>query len=270
MSSGQRRRAGSVVGVWLALLAVMPLAGCSLDGSGVLNAAGGAGASGADTLGVAAAPDAAKAPFTPFAPEGTPEAPAREVIVNPSLEQVLKPGSLPEFSLGRAEAPVVMIKYMSLTCQHCRKFMADTFPTLKREYIDTGKVRLVIREFPIGKTSGNATIALRCVPMKQYLPLYQKFLEQQPAWVSQEVRPDAIHKIAAQVGLSRPDFDACVKNPTIVEGLKAIKDRGRELGIIGTPNFFIGNKLVKSQMGMPEIRAIVDPMLAGKVAGKAG
>lgn len=275
MQSGQRRRAGLIVGA-MALLIAVPLAGCSLDGAGVLGApgvtgaAGAGGTSAADTLGVAAVADPSKAPFTPFAPDGQMEAPAREVIVNPTLEQVLKPGSLPEFSLGRETAPVVMVKYMSLTCQHCRKFMADTFPALKKEYIDTGKVRLVIREFPIGKTSGNATIALRCAPMKQYLPLYQKFLEQQAAWVSQEVRPDAIHKIAAQVGLSRGDFDACVKNASIVEGLKAIKDRGRELGIIGTPNFFIGNKLVKSQMGMPEIRALVEPLLAGKVAGKAG
>ncbi len=121
MSSGQRRhRAGLIAGAWLALLAAGPLTGCSLDGTGALSAPGGSSTAGADTLGVAAVVDPAKAPFTPFAPDGTMEAPAREVIVNPTLEQVLKPGSLPEFSLGRPEAPVVMVKYMSLTCQHCR------------------------------------------------------------------------------------------------------------------------------------------------------
>jgi protein-disulfide isomerase len=165
-----------------------------------------------------------------------------------------------------------MVKYMSLTCPHCRRFMAETFPTLKREYIDTGKVRFVIREFPIGKTSGNATIALRCAPMSQYLTLYRKFLEQQSAWVSQEVRPEAVLKVAAQVGMTREQYDTCIKNQPMIEGLKWVKERGRELGVIGTPNFFIGNRLVKSVLGMPEIRAIIDPMLAGRgeAAARAG
>ncbi len=204
------------------------------------------------------------AAFSPFAPDGASDRPLREVIANPTLDDVLKPGPLPEFSLGRSDAPVVMVKYMSLTCQHCRRFMAETFPPLKREYIDTGKVRLIIREFPIGRTSGNATIALRCAPMAQYLPLYRKFLEQQSAWVSQEVRPEAILKVAAQVGLTSAEYEACVKNAGLIEGLKQIKDRGRDLGIIGTPNFFIGNKLVKSVVGITEIRAMVDAALAGR------
>lgn len=208
-------------------------------------------------------------PFNPFAPEGGTDRPLREVIANPTLDDVLKAGPLPEFSLGKPDAPVVMVKYMSLTCQHCRRFMAETFPALKREYLDTGKVRLVIREFPIGKTSGNATIALRCAPMSQYLALYRKFLEQQSAWVSQEVRPDAIMKVAAQVGLTRDQYEACINNQPMIEGLKWVKDRGRDLGVIGTPNFFIGNRLVKSVPSMPEIRAILDPMLAGPGAPAA-
>ncbi|MBS0244205.1 MAG: thioredoxin domain-containing protein, partial [Proteobacteria bacterium] len=158
-----------------------------------------------------------------------------------------------------------------LTCPHCKRFMAETFPEFKREYIDTGKVRLVIREFPIGKSSGNATIALRCAPMSQYLVLYRKFLEQQASWVSQEVRPEAILKVASQVGLTGDQYSACLQNQGMIDGLKQVKERGRQLGVIGTPNFFIGNKLVKSVLTMAEIRAIVDPMLAGQGAqAKAG
>ncbi|MGE3917072.1 MAG: DsbA family protein, partial [Hyphomicrobiaceae bacterium] len=208
--------------------------------------------------------ESANQPFNPFAPEGSTDRPLREVIAKPTLADVLKPGALPEFSLGRADAPVVLVKYMSLTCQYCRRFMAETFPTLKREYIDSGKVRLIIREFPIGKTSGNATIALRCAPMEQYLTLYQKFLQQQSAWVSQEVRPEAILKVAAQVGLTRDRFDACVKDQALVDSLKRIKDRGRELGVIGTPNFFVGDRLVKTVVGMNELRPMLDAALGGK------
>ena len=263
--SGRFARAVTALGL------VAVLAGCAgSDGAAIL-------ASGATTTGAAGrtadtpdtspygTADAKPAAFNPFAPEGSAlDRPLREVIANPTLAEVLKPGPIPEFSLGRDDAPVVMVKYMSLTCPHCRRFMAETFPALKRELIDTGKVRLIIREFPIGRTSGNATIALRCAPMSQYLTLYRKFLEQQSAWVSQEVRPEAIMKVAAQVGLTSQQYDACVKDTTLIEALKQIKDRGRELGIIGTPNFFIGDKLVKSVLGMPEIRAMVDAALDRK------
>jgi len=127
-------------------------------------------------------------------------------------------------------------------------------------------VRFILREFPIGKASGMATIALRCAPMDKYLALYEKFLSQQAQWVSQEVRLDPIYKIAAQVGTSRPQFDSCRQNQAMIEALKWVKERGRELGVIGTPNFFIDGRLVKQVIGMKEIRGMVDPLLAGRVA----
>jgi protein-disulfide isomerase len=209
-------------------------------------------------------------PFNPFNDAGETAVPARNVIENPSKAEVLKAGALPEFSIGRADAPVVMIKYMSLTCPYCKRFQAETFPVLKREYIDTGKVRLILREFPIGKSSGMATIALRCAPMDKYLTLYDKFLQQQAQWVSQEVRLDAIHKVVAQVGITRAQFDSCRENQAMINDLKWVKERGRELGVIGTPNFFIDGRLVKKVIGIKEIREMVDPLIAGRVASGAG
>ncbi|MEZ5853703.1 MAG: DsbA family protein [Hyphomicrobiaceae bacterium] len=250
-----------LTGVALAMLLSLA-GGCSGDVSSLATqtTVTGAAGSGGAYAGAASA-DRSAAPFNPFAPEGASDLRLREVIAKPTLAQIHAPPPLPEFSLGRADAPVVMVKYMSLTCQYCRRFMAETFPILKKDYIDTGKVRLIIREFPIGKSSGNATIALRCAPMDKYLTLYQKFLQQQAQWVAQEVRTDAIFKVASEVGMKREQFDACMKNQSMIEALKQVKDRGRQLGIIGTPNFFIGDKLVKNVIGMPEIRAIVDPML---------
>jgi len=265
----------------VAVLLVVALGGCAGDSASLLGPTSGAAGSAAVAGSSSDAPDASspygsattpqKSAFNPFAPDGSGDRPLREVIANPSLDDVLKSGALPEFSLGRADAPVVMVKYMSLTCPHCRSFMAETFEPLQREYIATGKVRFIIREFPIGKTSGNATIALRCAPMDKYLALYRKFLQQQSAWVSQDVRPEAIMKVASQVGVTPEQYDACVKNQPMIEGLKWVKERGRDLGVIGTPNFFIGNRLYKSVLTMAEIRAILDPMLAGHGgAGNAG
>jgi protein-disulfide isomerase len=203
--------------------------------------------------------------FNPFS-EGPTTIGQREVLVNPSMAEVMKVGALPEMSLGRADAPVTIIKYASMTCPYCRRFQAESFPVLKKEYIDTGKVRFIIREFPIGKQSGLATVALRCAPPDKYFALYDKLMAQQASWVSQEVRPDPILKVAAQVGMTRAQFDSCRENRGMIAGLNWVKDRGRTLGVIGTPNFFIQGKLVKSVIGIKEIREMVDPILAGRVA----
>ncbi len=218
---------------------------------------------------VGASPDQPQ--FDPFGYSASPSSGARQVIANPTLEDVMKPGPLPEMSVGRADAPVTIIKYASLTCPYCRQFQLTTYPQLKREYIDTGKVRLIIREFPIGFQSGAATIALRCAPPERYFELYEKFLSQQGAWVSQEVRRDPIFKIASQVGLSRAKFDACYENQGMIGALNAVKDRGRTLGVIGTPNFFVNGRLIKTVIGMKEIREIADPIVAGRapLAGTA-
>ena len=233
-----------------------------------------AGCAGETTLGEALQATAAtpagsgasvdKPEFNPFAEPGGATQSARKVIKNPTVADVLQPGPLPEMAIGRPDAPVTIVEYASLTCPYCRKFHAETFPQLKRAYIDTGKVRFILREFPIGFQSGAATVALRCAPPERYFELYGKFLEQQPRWVSQEVRHDPIFKVAAQVGMTRAQFDACYENQGMIDALKQIKDRGRTLGVIGTPNFFINDRLVKTVIGMKEIREMVEPVLSGR------
>jgi protein-disulfide isomerase len=207
--------------------------------------------------------------FQPFDDRPTTTGP-REVIENPSVAEIMKTGGLPEMALGRPDAPVTIVQYASLTCPYCRKFQLETFPVLKREYIDAGKVRYILREFPIGHQSGLATIALRCAPADKYFALYEKFMSQQSAWVSQEVRPDPIFKVAAQVGMTRAQFDSCRENRGMIAQLNWVKDRGRTLGIIGTPNFFVQGKLVKTVIGIKEIRGMVDPILADRVATSSG
>ena len=202
----------------------------------------------------------------PFGQGGVQPLGAREVIANPTLAEVMKPGALPEMALGRETAPVTIIKYASMTCPYCRKFQLEVFPVLKREYIDTGKVRFILREFPIGFQSGAATIALRCAPPDKYFTLYEKLMAQQDAWVSQEVRTEPIFKVAAQVGMTRAQFDACRQNQGMIAALNGIKERGRTLGVIGTPNFFINGKLIKTTLDLAQLRAIIDPIIAGQAA----
>ena len=248
----------------LMVLAVTLLTACSgLPQIGASTESASGPASGLTLTG--ATPD--KPSFNPFSLEVQSSTNTkREIIENPTPADVALTGPLPERSMGRPDAPVTIIKYASMTCPYCRKFQAEVFPVLKKEYIDTGKVRFIIREFPIGHQSGLATIALRCAPESKYFELYDKLMAQQPSWVSQEVRADPIFTVAAQVGVTRAQFDGCQQDKTLVDGLHWVKERGRKLGVIGTPNFFINGKLVKTVIGMPEIRTMIDPIIAGRVA----
>jgi len=259
-----------------AALLLLPalLAGCG--GEGVFSSSGltadGLPEAADTSLGVAtkSATKTAAGGFNPYdMPPATPSG-GRVVIKNPTLAQVMQTGPVPEMAFGRADAPVTIVQYASLTCPYCRRFHKETFPKLKKEFIDTGKVRYILREFPIGKTSGAATIALRCAKPENYLELYGKFLEQQPTWVSQEVRLDPIFKVASQVGMTRQQFDACRENQAMIDGLKWVKDRGRTLGIIGTPNFFIESTLVKKVLTIGEIRAMVEPLIKARTTAAAG
>jgi protein-disulfide isomerase len=189
----------------------------------------------------------------------------RTVIAKPTLAEIMQPaGNLPEMSLGRPDAPVTIIKYASMTCPYCRQFQMEVFPELKRQYIDTGKVRLILREFPIGFQAGTATIALRCVAPDRYFEAYDKLMRQQSVWVSQEVRSEPILKVASQAGLTQAQFETCRQNKALIRDLDAVKQRGRTLGIVGTPNFFIGDRLIKSTLKLQDVKAIIDPMLASR------
>jgi protein-disulfide isomerase len=235
--------------------------------AGVSTDAGGSGGAFPDSsTGSAASSD----PTNPFANPSETAPGGREIIQSPTVADVMMTGPLTEMSLGTPDAPVTIVQYASLTCPHCRAFHADVFPEFKRTYIDTGKVRYILREFPIGKQSGNATVALRCASPGKYFDLYGKFMAQQASWVSQEVRIDPIFAVAKQVGMTRPQLDACLQNQAMIDGLKWVKERGRKLGVIGTPNFFIQGKLVKSTLTMKDIRDRVEPYLGASASASAG
>jgi len=262
MHASSACKPGSIV----ALRAACSGIGLSPPG-GLMTAEADASAAGGDPYSPAATGGRADSgQISPFADPLTRAPGGREIIENPTTADIMMTGTLPEMSFGRADAPVTIIKYASLTCPHCRRFHLEVFPELKRTYIDTGKVRFIIREFPIGKTSGAATIALRCAKPEKYIELYGKYLTQQASWVSQEVRLDPIYAVAAQVGMTRAEFDACRENQGMIEGLKWIKERGRKLGVIGTPNFFVQGRLVKKVLDMTDIRGMVEPLLAGSAA----
>jgi protein-disulfide isomerase len=186
------------------------------------------------------------------------EKPAEKPV---DMAELAKPGPLGDHYLGKANAPVTVVEYASLTCPHCAKFQADTFPKFKKAYIDTGKVRYVFREFPIGKSAAAAAIAVRCAPDKAYFKLNDKLFASQAQWVAQEVKSDEIYKIVQSAGLKRDKFDACFANQSINDALYEVKARGRGLGVSGTPTFFVNGKRAGGELTFDEMSKLVEAAL---------
>lgn len=188
-----------------------------------------------------------------------PVVPATPLKVDPpAREELLRAGPLGDRAIGNPNAPVTVIEYASLTCPHCRKFHAEVFPRVKSAYIDTGKVRYIVREFPIGRTAGAAAIINRCAPEEMYFFLLDAFLSRQAEWVTQEVRRDAIYGVAKSSGMSRETFDKCLSNQTIIEGLTEVKQRGRQFGVFGTPTFFVNGKKAQGAVTFDEMKALIE------------
>ncbi|MGH6783689.1 MAG: thioredoxin domain-containing protein [Sphingomicrobium sp.] len=189
---------------------------------------------------------------------GSADVAADKALNGPPVAELMAEGPLGERALGNPNAPITVIEYASLTCPHCASFQRDVFPRVKKEFIDTGKVRYIVREFPIGHMSGAAAIVNRCAPEDKYFFLLNQFLTRQPEWVSEDVRPDAIYSVAKASGMTRETFDKCLSNQTIIDGLTEVKQRGRQFGVIGTPTFFINGRKAQGEVTFEEIKAMIE------------
>jgi protein-disulfide isomerase len=147
--------------------------------------------------------------------------------------------------LGNPEAPITIVEYASLTCPHCAHFANDVLPELKKEWIDTGKARLVLRDFPLDEPALRAAMIARCAPPERYYAFADTFFAAQEKWVRSGDYREALARLAKLGGMGQAEFDTCIKNTDlenkIVEGrLRATQ----ELDVNSTPTFFVnGSKL---------------------------
>ena len=147
--------------------------------------------------------------------------------------------------LGNPEAPITIVEYASLTCPHCAHFANDILPEIKKEWIDTGKAKLVLRDFPLDEPALRAAMIARCAPPERYYAFADTFFAAQEKWVRSGDYREALARLAKLGGMGQAEFDTCIKNTElenkIVEGrLRATQ----ELKVSSTPTFFVnGSKL---------------------------
>jgi protein-disulfide isomerase len=162
--------------------------------------------------------------------------------------------------LGNPDAPITIVEYASLTCPHCAHFANDVLPELKKKWIDTGKAKLVLRDFPLDEPALRAAMIARCAPPDRYYAYVDTFFAAQEKWVTARDYRDTLARLVKLGGMSKDEFDNCLKNTAlenkIVEGrLTASK----ELDVNSTPTFFInGTKFA----GAPTVEDF-DKVLSG-------
>ena len=163
----------------------------------------------------------------------------------PTTEEALK-----DRILGDPNAPITMIEYSSLTCSHCRKFHAEILPKIKKNYIDTGKVKLIYRDFPFDQLGLLATVMARCAPPKRYFGFIDVLFQKQADWSRSQDPFGELSRIGKLGGLNPSDFDACLKNQELIDGLVEKRLEGqKKFDVNATPTFIIDgdHKIVGSQ-----------------------
>ena len=181
----------------------------------------------------------------------------------PSTAELLETGALEDMVLGKADALVTVIEYASMTCGHCAAFHANTYPEFKKRYVDTGKARYILREFPLDPLAAGAFMLARCAGKDRYFPLVETLFQQQRQWTVQKPL-EPLFAIVRQAGFTQQTFDACLRDQKMLDGIEWVRRRGQEkFGVNSTPTFFINGKVVRGIMTVDELEKHIEPYLKG-------
>jgi protein-disulfide isomerase len=203
---------------------------------------------------------------------------------SPAVQTVAAPAAMPSVMLatnplsitatdrvlGRADAPVTMIEYASLTCSHCKDFHENTMPQVITEWVNTGKVKYVLRDLPWDNLAMGMAKVSRCAEPGQYYPLVSALFKNLPTIASGADPLAEIKKIAVLAGLDSAKVDACIRDPHLHAQLEATRDAGREkLKITGTPTSFINGQMVGGFVPYKELKPMLEKAYAAttKTAG---
>ena len=176
----------------------------------------------------------------------------------PRAEQMLA-----ERVLGKATAKVVLIEYASLSCPHCADFHNGPWPLLKKEYVDTGKVKLIFRDFPTDKMALAASMIARCAPVERFFGIIELMFRTQDDWRrSKNPRVELIN-IGRLAGMSQATVETCLSNQELFDGVMKQRNEGtRKFKIDSTPTFIVNGRKLDGGLPLDKFRHVFDQALA--------
>ena len=177
---------------------------------------------------------------------------------------VAKPVSLPDMALGPKDAAVTITEYASMTCPHCAAFNEQVFPKIKKEYIDTGKVRYIFREFPLDIKAAAGSMLSRCIAKDdapKYFAVTDMLFRQQNDWVLKNTT-ETLTRIGKQAGLTQQQVEDCLKDQALLDKIAADQKFAAEvLKVSSTPTFFINGEMIKGEASFDEFAKKINPLL---------
>ena len=181
-----------------------------------------------------------------------------------SASDVAKPVSLPDMALGPADAAVTITEYASMTCPHCAAFDTAVFPKIKSEYIDTGKVRYVFREFPLDVKAAAGSMLARCIAKDdsgKYFAVVDLLFKQQNDWAMKNTA-ETLGRIGKQAGLSQQAVEACLKDQALLDKIAADQKFASDvLKVNSTPTFFVNGEMIKGETSFEEFDKKIKSLL---------
>jgi protein-disulfide isomerase len=167
--------------------------------------------------------------------------------------------ALKERVLGDPKAPITMIEYSSLGCPHCARFHKETLPDIKKNYIDTGKAKLIYRDYPLGGAAYAASMMARCAPPSRYFQFIEVLFKNQESWANSKDPRAALARIGKLGGMSQADFDACLKNEALFQGLRNVQLEAKQtFEVNATPTFIINGEKVSGARPYEDFRKVLD------------
>jgi len=178
------------------------------------------------------------------------------------IGELMTEPTLPDIWLGAKDAPVTMIEYASMTCTHCAAFHQETWPTLKSKYIDAGKVRFVLREFPLDPLATAGFMLARCAGPEKRNAIVDLLFTQQKNWAFVPKPVEALESTVKQAGITHDAFEACLKDQKLYDEVNQERDKaGQQFKVDATPTFFINGVKHSGELTVPELDKILAPLV---------
>jgi len=173
------------------------------------------------------------------------------------VEELMAPNALPDIVEGDANAPVTIVEYASMTCSHCAAFHKEVYPALKKNFVDTGKAKFILREFPLDPLAFAAFMVARELGEKRDAAVDLLFA-QQKNWAFVDNPLDGLANVLKQTGLGQDKFEAVLKDKALYEKVAAVRTRAAEkFGVNSTPTFFVNGDKYTGEMSIDDFGKII-------------
>jgi protein-disulfide isomerase len=215
----------------------------------------------------APAPSAPAATAAPAADKAAQAQSPPSLLAAPAALTIDVPAAMKDRVIGNDNAPVTIVEYAALSCPHCAHFVSEILPEVKKRLLDTGKAKLIFRDFPLDNFGLKAAMMTRCIPADKYFSLVEVVFSNQERWTQSKDPLEALAQLGALAGMDADFFKACTQNTELETAiLNGINDAQSKYQIRSTPTFIFNNgaEVLTGAQDADQFEAIVNKLTGGK------